>query len=310
MKIVTSYIEPDLDGTSCMYAYSELLNRLGENASYHIWNEPKQETQIVCDMFGIKLGGEKEFKDGDKYIIVDLNNYGQVDPNIKREDIIEIIDHHGISRELHLYTSCERIQIDKIGAAATIVTERYKESGLIPSREAAILLYYGIISNSINLKANITSARDKAATDWLKSVCRDISEEKIKDIFMKKSNIADENLRLEMECEIPMTAHNKQVLVGQLEMCDIENFINNKKDLINKILTDIDSEKDLDFLFVNMVDILNGYSLIYTLDEESKKMMNRLFDLEFEGPMARFDGLVQRKEITKAIRDFDGELEF
>ena len=47
MKVVMSYIRPDLDGVSCMYAYSELLNKQGEEANYFIWNKPRQEVEIV-----------------------------------------------------------------------------------------------------------------------------------------------------------------------------------------------------------------------------------------------------------------------
>lgn len=53
MKIVTSYFEPDLDGTSAMVAYSELLNKKGEQADYFIWGKPKKEVEIVCDMFNV-----------------------------------------------------------------------------------------------------------------------------------------------------------------------------------------------------------------------------------------------------------------
>ena len=228
MKIVCSYIEPDIDGVSCMYAYSELLNRQGDNVTYYIWGNPKNEVEIVCEMFDIKLGGLKEIpKEDNQFIICDLNSFDQTMKETSRESIIEIIDHHGISKDLNSYIYCTRLQIDRIGAAATIVAERYKMSGLIPSREAAILLYYGIISNSINLKANITSQRDIEMTKWLKSICSEISEEKIAEIFTKKSSIPDDRLRIEMECERCMQTHNKDVLVGQLEVCNTEEFIKN-----------------------------------------------------------------------------------
>ena len=189
MKVVMSYNEPDLDGVSCMYAYSELLNNQGEDANYFIWNSPKKEVQIVCDIFGIEIKGlkESELSDNCEFIAVDLNGKDQMHDIVTVDKLVEIIDHHGLSKWLPSYTSIQRVQIDRLGAAATIVTERFRTLGIIPSRESAILLYYGIISNSINLKASITNSRDIEACKWLKSICKEISDEKVKEIFIKKS---------------------------------------------------------------------------------------------------------------------------
>ena len=107
-----------------------------------------------------------------------------------------------------------------------------------------------------------------------------------------------------------MVTHNKNVLVGQLEICNVEDFLKEKEELVNSILNAINNEKDVDYLFINCVDILYGYSLIYCLLDKSKKMVEKLFDLHFEGNIAKANRLIQRKELTKAIRDYEGELEF
>ena len=311
MKIITSYIEPDLDGVSSMYAYSELLNRLGDKTYYFIWKTPKNEIKIVCDLFKIKLDSLKKIPDEkNEFVLVDFNGFDQAHEKITCESIVEVIDHHGLSKAIPTYSNASRIQIDRVGATATIIAERYKLSGLIPSREAAILLYYGIVSNSCNFKANITNIRDIEIAKWLKSICSDISEDKIKDIFLEKSKIDDSNLRAEMECERPMDTHNKRVLVGQLEICNVEDFLKKKEDKIDKILKEVQEEKKTDYLFLNVVDILNGYSLIYCNFDSTKRLVEKIFNLKFEGNIAKLDSLVQRKEMTKAIRDYEGDLEF
>lgn len=306
MKIVTSYYEPDLDGVACMYAYSELLNRIDEEAGYFIWENPKQEVNIVCNMFGIKLKSMKEedFKENSKFVIVDLNGKEQLHKKIETNQIIEIIDHHGLSKWLQSYTAIQRLQIDKIGAAATIVTERYIEAGLIPSKESAILLFYGIISNSINLKSNITKKRDVEACKWLQSICKDISNEKIKEIFIKKSIIEDGNLRTEMECEIPNTFPNFNVTVGQLEVANLEEFLKDKKDKIINIMKVVKEEKKIDYIFTNCVDILNGYIIILPADEASKQFVIKTFGYEFDkNNIAKINRIIQRKDITLILRE-------
>ena len=40
--IVTSYVNPDLDGTASMYAYSEFLRKTGKNSNFYIEGKPMQ----------------------------------------------------------------------------------------------------------------------------------------------------------------------------------------------------------------------------------------------------------------------------
>ena len=309
MKVVVSYGEPDMDGTSCMYAYSELLNRLGEKTNYYIWNEPKQEVKIVCDMFGITLGGLKkeELKQDYDYITVDVNGIDQIPDIVSPDRIIQVIDHHGPSRSLPTYVNAN-IQIERLGAAATLVAERYKNAGFVPSRESSILLYYGIISNSINLKAPITKQKDRDMANWLKANCIDISEEKIKEIFKKKSQIKDENLRLEMECEIPNNpAPGIQTIVAQLEVVDIDGFLKDKKDKILTIMKEVKAEKGVEYIFINCVDILNGKIVLFAADDISQKYCEKVFGFKFSDGEYRQDSVIQRKDLTKIIRGYNYE---
>ena len=305
MKVVISYKEPDLDGVSCMYAYSELLKKQEENADFFVWGTPRYEVKIVCDLFNIELKGisEEQMTEKNQYIATDLNGIDQMHKAVTVKNLIEIIDHHSINKLLPTYNNIERVQIDRVGAAATIVTERYKESGFIPSRESAILLFYGIISNSINLKASITKKRDFDACNWLKSVCSEISDERIKEIFQKKSKIEKSKLRDEMECEVPMILPNFKVIVAQLEIANLEEFLKENKQEIINIMKTVKEEKSTDFVFINCVDILNGYTLIFAADEETKNYIIKAFNYEFdEKDVVKIDKVVQRKELTRVVR--------
>ena len=305
MKVITSYNKPDLDGIACMYAYSEFLEKRNEKVNYYIWGEPKQEVQIVCDMFNIELNSInlEEISKESEFIIVDLNGKDQMHDIVENDKIIEIIDHHSISKFVPTYSGLQRMQIDKLGAAATIVTERYKYSGIIPSRNSAILLFYGIISNSINLKANITKQRDIDACEWLKSICQDISEEAIAEIFVRKSQIEDSNLQKEMECEIPTVLTDFKALVGQLEVANLESFLAEKKEKIVNIMKDSKRDKQVQYAFINCIDILNGYVVILVADEESKKFLIDTFGFEQSSNNEfKVNRVVQRKELTAFLR--------
>ena len=72
-KIVTTYINPDMDEISLMYAYTELLRKKGEQANYYFEGTMKKEAEIVLDKFNIKLDNIEKIEDNDKIVLVDTN---------------------------------------------------------------------------------------------------------------------------------------------------------------------------------------------------------------------------------------------
>ena len=46
-KVVTTYINPDMDGIALMYAYVEFLMKKGEKASCYFEGTMKKEAEIV-----------------------------------------------------------------------------------------------------------------------------------------------------------------------------------------------------------------------------------------------------------------------
>ena len=299
-NIVTSYKNPDLDGISCMYAYSEFLNKKNICSDYYIIGIPRKEVEIVCEMFNIKLNGLKQWEKNCKVILVDLNNVKRLD-FILPEDVTEIIDHHVKTEDCAKCVNA-KVQIELIGAAATLVAEKFKNENVEISRESAILLYYGIISNSINLKSKVTSKKDIEITEWLKSKCKEISEEKIEEIFTEKSNIDTSNLRKEIEAEYVVEYKNKKITLGQLEIVNVKEFLKENESRLKEILNEIKKEKGIDYIFINCVDILKGENIILTIDKETENFLYDEFGFEFEDGKSCLKKFVQRKEIMNELR--------
>lgn len=300
-RIVTSYEEPDLDGVSSMYAYAEYLNKIGIESDYYIEGCPKKEVGIVCDLFGIDLLGCKEISKENDVVLVDTNNVEEA-PFIKPEQIVEIIDHHSKNKSSE---QCEnaKIYIERLGAVATLIAEKFREDNVEISRESAILLYYGIISNSINLKASITNEKDINMANWLEEQCEDISKEKIEEIFTLKSKVEDSELRKEMEAEVVIDYAGKKFTVAQLEIANMEEFLRQKEDKVVEVLNQVKQEKGLDYIFINCIDILNGFNIILTIDDDTIEFLEKKLEYSFENRRCKFDRVLQRKDITKAIRE-------
>lgn len=87
------------------------------------------------------------------------------------------------------------------------------------SRESAILLYYGIISNTMNLKIKLTSQKDIEMANWLKQQTPEINDEITTQIFVEKSQIGD-SLREEMKVEFKDQFMSISWSMGQLEVAN------------------------------------------------------------------------------------------
>ena len=270
-------------------------------SDYYIKGNPKKEVGIVSDLFNIELSGLEEISKNQEVVVLDTNNLEEV-YFLNPEQIVEIIDHHSKNESSKKCINA-KICIERLGAVATLIAEKFKNNNISISRESAILLYYGIISNSINLKASITNKKDIEMAKWLEEQCSDITKEKITEIFTLKSKVEDSELRKEMEAEIAFDYNSKRITVAQLEIANIEDFIKEKEEKIIEELKIVKEEKNIDYIFINCVDILNGFNIILTIDDETTNFLSTELSYVFENNKCKFEKLIQRKDITKAIRE-------
>ena len=300
-KVVTSYINPDMDGISLMYAYTEYLRKNGESANYYFEGTLKKEVQIILDKFNINLDNIDDIKDDDEIVLVDTNYLRELSVKVKPEKIVEIIDHHNKEDWIDNYRNIS-VNIELIGAAATLVAERFKDKNVSISRESAILLYYGIISNTMNLKIKLTSKKDIEIANWLKAQVPEITDEVTKEIFVEKSEIGD-NLREEMEVEFKDQFMSISWSMGQLEVANVCEFLNKYEDKIRNILDVVSKETNVDYISVNCMDIINGYSVIVVNNESTARLISDATGIKFNNLKAKVNELISRKEIVKIIRN-------
>lgn len=300
-KIVTTYINPDMDGISLMYAYTEFLRKKGEKAEYYFEGTMKKEAEIVLNKFNIKLDNAMRIENEDKIVLVDTNYLTEIPKAIKKENIVEIIDHHNKDSWLNDRNDI-KVQIELIGAAATLVAERYKNENIKISREAAILLYYGIISNTMNLKIKLTSQKDIEMANWLKQQTPEITDEITTQIFVEKSQIGD-SLREEMEVEFKDQFMSISWSMGQLEVANVDEFLNKYEQDIRNVLKTVSEEKNVEYISVNCMDIINGYNIIVAGNEKTAEIISNAIGLNFKDLKAKTNELISRKEIVKVMRE-------
>lgn len=302
MKKILSYNMPDMDGVSCMIGYSEFLNQKGEECKYIIHGEPKREVKIVCNKFNIDLKKISSCKlnEDDEIILVDTNELDEIKQKLDYSNIIEIIDHHHVSDKVNKMKNA-KIQIEKIGATATLVAEKYMKSDINISKKSAIVLYYGIVSNTINFNAN-TTERDKKAANWLE-IQSDLNlKSRIKEIFIEKSKIPNlKSLRNEMDMEYKNETLKISWTMGQLEIANAKEFIDENKENIINIMEHIKQERKIELLSVNCIDILNGYTIIVSSNSETSEILSKVLKIDFKKGLSYIPKIITRKEISEKI---------
>ena len=98
--IITSYSDPDLDGTASAIAYAELLQNQGKNTKVAFFGTPHREAQFVLKTFGIKtpVQAENIFNQEDKLILVDASDLRGISNFINPKQVIEVIDHREVNQ--------------------------------------------------------------------------------------------------------------------------------------------------------------------------------------------------------------------
>lgn len=298
MKIVITYKNADLDCVASAYAYSEYLNKKGDQADYYISGIVQSEVDIVCKLFNISLSNNIENIDNMPIVVVDTNTFSSID-FVNPDHIIEIIDHHPRSNDEYKNAI---INIEQIGAVCTLIAEKYRTDKIGISRESAILLYYGIVSNTVNFNSKVTTQRDIDICDWLKKQCPEIDESIISKIFEEKSKFDIQDLRRVMEVEEKFTLGSDEIIIGQLEIVNAKEFLEQHKERMDNILDDVKEQYEVPFVFMNIIDILNGYHMIYSPYSDTRDFLQRKYQIPFDGDTSLEDKIVLRKEIKQYLK--------
>jgi len=103
-----------------------------------------------------------------RVLLVDHAEQAQSVVGVDHAEIVEILDHHHIgSIETRVPV---RATFDPVGSTATLVIERFRQSGMEPSRPAATLLLGAILSDTVILNSPTTTERDRAVVAYLEQV--------------------------------------------------------------------------------------------------------------------------------------------
>jgi manganese-dependent inorganic pyrophosphatase len=103
-----------------------------------------------------------------RVLLVDHAEQAQSVIGVERAEIVEILDHH------HIGSIETRVPVmatfDPVGSTSTLVIERFRQSGMEPSRPSATMLLGAILSDTVILNSPTTTDRDRTVIAYLEQV--------------------------------------------------------------------------------------------------------------------------------------------
>jgi manganese-dependent inorganic pyrophosphatase len=105
-----------------------------------------------------------------RVLLVDHAERAQSAPGVEHAEIVEILDHH------HIGSIETRVPVtatfDPVGSTATLVVERFRQSGMEPRRSTATMLFGAVLSDTVILNSPTTTERDRLVIEYLERVLR------------------------------------------------------------------------------------------------------------------------------------------
>ncbi len=301
--LVTSYTGPDLDASACAVAYAEFLNKTGKEAVAGIMGDLHIEAKFVFEKSGAPMPLRLKDAHGfEQIILVDTSNLTMFEGKLLPKRVIEIIDHRDVHQAEQFPNA--KVQIEKVGAAATLVAERFMESGIAISKESAVLLYGAIASNTLNFKGGRTTERDKKAFTWLEERTG-VNKDFVHEMFLAKSDLSGARLKEALWSDFSWyTFGGKIVAIAQLEMIGGRGLAQTRREDILNELRNIKEKKSADYIFLNIIELEEQGNVFVAEKKDMQIILSQLFSVSFSEKIARHQGLLMRKDIVPKLKRY------
>jgi len=287
----------DIDAYAGIFAYQILLRSLGYSVSAvttAVFNE--SISSLILDL-GFQFD-DVEVREDAKFILLDVSNPDFFDVFVKRENIVEIIDHHVGFED---YWNQEHVlnQIEFIGSICTIIFERFLEHHQehLLSPNLCKLLVSGILDNTLNLKSQNTTARDLIAYQKLLEI-GSLDETWPLQYFNSCYQDIEKHLEESIlnDLKIEFTSSLIPEVFGQMIVLDCEVIVSNYE----RVMKTFQSYSHWMF---NVISLKDGKSYLFYSDLEVLKQLSYLFSGHDTGKCLVLEKCLLRKEIMKIARE-------
>ncbi|NTU69728.1 manganese-dependent inorganic pyrophosphatase [bacterium] len=295
MKTYTiGHKNPDTDSIVSAIAAANLFNFIPAKAG-----EINKETKYILDAFNFDIPVDLPLEEK-MVVLVDHNS--PEESLADTEELLAIYDHHKLGNP---HTSEPiNVRIETLGSTATLIAKMYKEKGVIPPKEIASILICAIMSDTLKFTSPTTTEEDKNIAEELNKIAQIDIDQVSREMFEAKSDISDittEEL-LSKDYKVFDMA-GKKVGIGVWETVNTKVILDRKTEILEK-LESLKEKDSLDFVYFAAVDILEGNSELFIINEEAGRIATKAFNAETVDSVMYLKGVVSRKkQITPKIEE-------
>jgi inorganic pyrophosphatase/exopolyphosphatase len=300
MKVITSGKKfLDIDAYGGIIAYAELLRLQGESAiafSSATINESVTQTILSWPVDFSKTYVPLE---ADTFTLIDVSDPEHFDRVVAIDRVERVIDHHIGVEAFWQERIGEDATIEFIGAACTQVYEAWvvAEKFDLMSETSARLLVAGILDNTLNFKASVTTDRDRNAYEallipanlpptWSATYFTECEQA----IFADIANALDNDTKTMTFKHLTADA----IAVGQLVVWNGQMAVKEYRKTVEDTMSSLANN-----WFVNIVSIDEGHSYFLAANENIEQWAEKVMQVQFENGRADATRLWLRKEIYK-----------
>jgi manganese-dependent inorganic pyrophosphatase len=227
-----------------------------------------------------------------RVVLVDHAEQAQSVVGVETAEIVEILDHHHIgSIETRVPV---RASFDPVGSTATLVIERFRQSGMEPSRPSATLLLGAILSDTVILNSPTTTDRDRAVTEYLEQVLALDATEFGREMFERTSDLT----RVPAEEIVARDAKVYDAGGGQtLRIAQVETVGQTLEERRDELLQALDAVREREghaVVALMVTDIMSKGTALYTSGD--KAPLERAFGPPSNGQVFELPGVMSRKK--------------
>ncbi|NNA54331.1 DHH family phosphoesterase [Pseudomonas koreensis] len=297
MNIITSgasYL--DIDAYACCIAYAELLNLQGLPARAVSSAKPNSSVSPTVLSWGAAFQRYTP-QANDAFVLVDVSDHHHVDPLVVLDQVVEVIDHHPGYERYWTERLGSAADIRPIGAAATLVFQRWQAAGLLPriSAQSAALLATAILDNTLNFTGQMTTDADIEAYEVLAQRAT-LPANWPEQYFLECQAAIEADLQTALAADLKRfnPDSNLPQVFAQMTVWDADALLDRHR---NEICAWMAGQGE-DWL-LNVISIRDGQSCLLAEPQVSQQTLNRLLPLQWRAAVAVVKPSMLRKELLK-----------
>ena len=289
----------DVDAYACCVACSELLRLQGiaatafSSAKFNYSVSNCVLAQGKCVQTHLE---PQKLLNSSAFIVVDVSDPQFFDLIVDESKIIAVIDHHVGFEEYWMKRLGSSAHIEFIGAAVTLIFEEWMRLGFVSalSKETAKIMLAGILDNTLNLSAAVTTQRDIDTKNKLCEIA-DVGDDWCIAYFNECQQFIESDLKHAIQSDIKVIRETKNLpaTIGQLTIWDAQSLLS-KRDAIESAM----NEKSASWL-INIISIKDKKSYFLCNDRTYQHRIEAIFGVAFTDDVAIAERMWLRKEILK-----------